>query len=91
MTRRREFLAAVAALGAHGAPAPARGFRGEAWEKQKSLEGKLRAVPEPARIEQYMRRMAAEPHHAGSPASRAVAESPPENRNLLPETVLTFG
>lgn len=75
MTRRREFLAAMAAVGAHGAPATAaRGFRGAGWEKQKALETKLRAVPEPARIEQYMRKMAAEPHHAGSPASRAVAE-----------------
>ncbi len=38
------------------------------------MEESLRAVPEPARIEAYMRRMATEPHHAGSAAGRGVAE-----------------
>ena len=77
MTRRREFLAGALAAGAGGAAAgaaPARGFSGAAWERQKALEAKLRAVPEPVRIEQYMKRMAAEPHHAGSAAGKGVAE-----------------
>ena len=79
MTRRRNFLAgAVAAVGANGvatgAGAPARGFAGAAWTRQQALEAKLRAVPEPARIESYMKRMAAEPHHAGSAAGRGVAQ-----------------
>jgi N-acetylated-alpha-linked acidic dipeptidase len=38
------------------------------------LEAKLRAVADPLRIEQYMKRMAAEPHHAGSAAGKGVAE-----------------
>jgi N-acetylated-alpha-linked acidic dipeptidase len=45
-----------------------------AWERQKALESKLRTVADPLRIEQYMKRMAAEPHHAGSPAGKGVAE-----------------
>ncbi len=70
MIRRREFLGGVMAL----AVAPARGFRGAAWERQRALEGTLRAVPTASRIEAYMKRMAAEPHHAGSAAGRSVAE-----------------
>lgn len=51
-----------------------RGFPGE-WGKQlRQWEQKARAIPEPARLRTYMQRMAAEPHHAGSPGSRAVAE-----------------
>ena len=48
-----------------GVPTGARGFKGAEWERQKALELKLRAVPDPIRIESYMKRMAAEPHHAG--------------------------
>ena len=70
MTRRRNFLAgAVAMVGANGvatgAGSPARGFTGAAWTRQQALEAKLRAVPEPARIASYMKRMAAEPRSAG--------------------------
>jgi N-acetylated-alpha-linked acidic dipeptidase len=78
-TRRRDFLAALAAgsnAAAQTTPsaAPARGFRGADWERQKKLEAALRAAPDASRIEGYMRRMAAEPHHAGSPAGRGVAQ-----------------
>src|SRR5262245_14504991 len=76
MTRRRSFLAGAMALSATGVragSAPARGFRGAAWERQQALEAKLRATPDPARIGAYMSRMAAEPHHAGSAAGRSVA------------------
>jgi N-acetylated-alpha-linked acidic dipeptidase len=76
MGRRRDFLAGALTLGANGAatgPA-ARGFRGGDWERQRALEARLVAVPEPRRIEAYMQRMAAEPHHAGSAAGRGVAE-----------------
>jgi len=69
-------MAAAAAgeiLGATPAP-PARGFQGAAWEKQRALEEKLRTIADPLRIEHYMKRMAAEPHHAGSHAGKAVAE-----------------
>ncbi|MBI2686996.1 MAG: M28 family peptidase [Acidobacteria bacterium] len=76
MTRRRSFLAGAMALGANGlqaGTAPARGFRGAAWERQKALESQLRGTPDPLRIEAYMKRMAAEPHHAGSAAGNGVA------------------
>jgi len=78
MTRRRDFLAGASALGLHGGTPPAkpaaRGFHGANWEKQKALEARLIAAPDPLRIERYMRQMAAEPHHAGSAASRGVAQ-----------------
>ncbi|HEU0120586.1 MAG TPA: M28 family peptidase [Bryobacteraceae bacterium] len=74
MIRRREILAGAAGLGLRGGTASgARGFRGAAWERQKALEAKLRATPDASRIEQYMKHMAAEPHHAGSTAGRNVA------------------
>ncbi|MEO7653650.1 MAG: M28 family metallopeptidase, partial [Bryobacteraceae bacterium] len=51
-----------------------RGFPSESWESERSWERKARAVPEPERIREYIRRISDEPHHAGSPASKAVAE-----------------
>ena len=48
---------------------------GSIWaQPQGELEKKLRSYPDPTRAREYMKRMAAEPHHAGSPASKAVAE-----------------
>lgn len=46
------------------------------WAQQPAMdvEKQLRSFPDPVRARQYMQRMAAEPHHAGSPASKAVAE-----------------
>lgn len=76
MLRRRDFLAAAGAslyAGASASRTP-RGFSPDNWPRQQALEQKLRATPDPARLEAYMKRMAAEPHHAGSPAGRAVAE-----------------
>ncbi len=51
-----------------------RGFPAEWAVQLREYERKAQAIPEAARIRGYMQRMAAEPHHAGSPASRAVAE-----------------
>ena len=50
-----------------------------AWAQPQSastaeLEKKLRSYPDPMQAREYMKRMASEPHHAGSPASKAVAE-----------------
>ena len=70
-------MAGALAAGANGATTdakPARGFQGAAWERQKALETTMRGVADPLRIESYMKRMAAEPHHAGSPAGKAVAK-----------------
>ncbi|MEZ5399054.1 MAG: M20/M25/M40 family metallo-hydrolase [Bryobacteraceae bacterium] len=54
--------------------APVRGFQASHLAAQRALEAKARAIPDPVRARQYMHKMAAEPHHAGSPASKAVAE-----------------
>jgi N-acetylated-alpha-linked acidic dipeptidase len=51
-----------------------RGFSPDQAAAEKSLETKLRAIPDAARIRSYAKRMSATPHHAGSPASKAVAE-----------------
>jgi N-acetylated-alpha-linked acidic dipeptidase len=51
-----------------------RGFSEEESRARKPFEVRLRATAESNRIREFMGRMAAEPHHAGSPASRAVAE-----------------
>lgn len=56
------------------AQGPIRGYPAEAWPAQRALEEKARAVPQPARIHEYVREMSREPHAAGSPQSRAVAE-----------------
>jgi N-acetylated-alpha-linked acidic dipeptidase len=53
---------------------PIRGFPAQAMGAQRALEAKLLAVPAAGRIEAHMKAMASEPHHAGSPASRKVAE-----------------
>lgn len=53
---------------------PIRGFSRALALKQRQLEARLLAVPSGSRIEASMKQMASEPHHAGSPASRAVAE-----------------
>jgi N-acetylated-alpha-linked acidic dipeptidase len=39
-----------------------------------SWEAKFRAVPEPANIKEYMRKMSARPHHLGSPYGKEVAD-----------------
>ena len=54
--------------------APIRGFTPEGAQTQQALEAKARSIPEPTRLRTYMERMSAEPHIAGSPQSRKVAE-----------------
>jgi N-acetylated-alpha-linked acidic dipeptidase len=51
-----------------------RGYTAAQFASQKALEEKARAIPDPVRARQYLEKMAADPHHAGSPASKAVAE-----------------
>jgi N-acetylated-alpha-linked acidic dipeptidase len=51
-----------------------RGFPSAAQSAQRTLEEKARQAPDPGRARTYMKRMSSEPHHAGSPASKAVAE-----------------
>jgi len=51
-----------------------RGFPADWARRLRQWEQKAQAIPEASRIRGYMQRMAAEPHHAGSPGSKAVAE-----------------
>ena len=54
--------------------APLRGFNATSAAQQRDIEQKFRAVPKPENLREHMRAISAEPHHAGSPGSRKVAE-----------------
>ena len=66
--------AAVVVFAQQAPPAALRGFAPSQVAAEQELEKKIRSFPDPTRAREYMKRMAAEPHHAGSPASKAVAE-----------------
>jgi N-acetylated-alpha-linked acidic dipeptidase len=51
-----------------------RGFLTSECHAQAETEKKAQAIPEAARMKEYEDFIAAEPHHAGSPRSKAVAE-----------------
>ena len=51
-----------------------RGFTSDGASAERVLERQFRAVPDPEKLRQYMRDITEEPHHAGSPGSRKVAE-----------------
>lgn len=44
---------------------PPRGFLSGQWEEQRQIEERFRAIPDPARIREYMEYMSAEPHIGG--------------------------
>lgn len=67
------FLAWAVAVPAP-AGSPIRGFTAEGAKAERALEEKARAVPDPARLRAYMEHMTAEPHIAGTPQSRKVAD-----------------
>jgi N-acetylated-alpha-linked acidic dipeptidase len=73
-------LAAVLMLVATAAIEPAaqsgaiRGFPADAVAAERQREEQFRKVPDSARLKEYMLAMAGEPHVAGRPASRKVAE-----------------
>src|SRR5690348_4006214 len=56
------------------APPPIRGFTAEASDVERALEAKFQAVPKPENAREYMQKISAKPHHAGSAASREVAQ-----------------
>jgi N-acetylated-alpha-linked acidic dipeptidase len=51
-----------------------RGFSPARVEAERSLEQKLRGIPDPARAESNLRHLTSEPHMAGTEASHRVAE-----------------
>ncbi len=56
-------LAAIPASAQDGDPP--RGFLRDQWEEQRAIEERFRAVPDPARLREYMEYMTEEPHIAG--------------------------
>jgi N-acetylated-alpha-linked acidic dipeptidase len=64
-------LAVSAALSAEN---EIRGFSTSQVQAQREREAKALTVPDPQRLRTYMERMSAEPHIAGSPASKVVAD-----------------
>src|SRR5437764_6137408 len=67
-------LLAFASVAATQAASRLRGFTAQGSEAERAAETRFRAVPTPENAREYMRRISERPHHAGSPASRAVAE-----------------
>ena len=65
---------AVAPSAQTQAPTRLRGFTAPGSDAERAAEEKFRAVPKPDNAREYMRTITATPHHAGSPASRAVAD-----------------
>ena len=51
-----------------------RGFSNESTRTERDWESKFRAMPDPANLRSYMQRMAARPHHVGSPYDKENAE-----------------
>ena len=51
-----------------------RGFSAAQAEEERAWEEKMRAIPQPSLLREYMAKLSAEPHHLGSPGCKAVAE-----------------
>jgi N-acetylated-alpha-linked acidic dipeptidase len=51
-----------------------RGYSTEAAKVQRDWEAKFRAIPDPSRMRETMRRLSARPHHVGSPYDKQNAE-----------------
>jgi len=66
-------LAAPAVLGSEPPPS-IRGFTSHHAVEEREREKVFQSVPSPAELRENMRTISAEPHHAGSPGSRKVAE-----------------
>jgi N-acetylated-alpha-linked acidic dipeptidase len=56
------------------ADTPLRGFFAQSAAAERDLETRFRAMPDPARMREAMRRLSARPHHVGSPYDRENAE-----------------
>jgi N-acetylated-alpha-linked acidic dipeptidase len=67
-------LLALSAAAPQLADPPIRGFTTAAAKVQREWETKFRAIPEPSRMREAMRRLAARPHHLGSPYGKVNAE-----------------
>jgi N-acetylated-alpha-linked acidic dipeptidase len=76
MRLRRLLALPIVALAAASPAAdpPLRGYSADDARIQREWEAKLRAIPDPARMREAMRRLSARPHHVGSPYGKANAE-----------------
>ena len=68
------FLLLLPAMSQRVDDPPMRGFTTASAKIQREWEAKFRALPEPARMREAMRRLAARPHHLGSPYGKDNAE-----------------
>ena len=68
-------LAALAFVPAAPEPTPLRGFTAQSSQVEREWETKFRAIPDPKRLRDMMQRLAARPHHVGSPYDKQNAES----------------
>jgi len=57
-----------------GSQAVLAGYSPRASQSEREWEAKFRAVPDPANLREYMRRLSARPHHVGSPYDKDNAE-----------------
>src|SRR3989454_6923737 len=66
----------LAPLGSHVAAdeQPLFGYSAESSRIERQWEEKLRAIPSPENLRNYMQRLSAHPHHVGSPYDKANAE-----------------
>ena len=62
------------ALTPSAADVPLRGFFPQSVQAERDLEAKFRAIPDPARMRESMRRLSARPHHVGSAYDKDNAE-----------------
>jgi len=70
----KQFIVVLVTASTLAAQEPIRGFPQDQWASEHELEQKAAALPQASREKVYLERMAKVPHHAGSPASQAVAE-----------------
>jgi N-acetylated-alpha-linked acidic dipeptidase len=59
---------------AGGSQAGLVGYSPRASQSEREWEAKFRAIPDPANLREYMRRLSARPHHVGSPYDKDNAE-----------------
>src|SRR5437899_12580826 len=53
---------------------PLYGYSAESSRAERQWEEKLRAIPSPDNMREYMRRLSARPHHVGSPYDKDNAD-----------------
>jgi N-acetylated-alpha-linked acidic dipeptidase len=77
----RRFAALLLVCALSGSPfsyaadeSPLTGYSAQSSQAERDWETKFRAVPDPANLREYMKRLSARPHHVGSPYDKDNAE-----------------